>query len=80
MYLKPEIIDETTKITNPFVKAIKDQRLDENYVTGLRKEVQILIEPFRNMCCDTADRLDMLEAQLIELQKTQSDFDKTVTG
>jgi len=39
MFLKPEIIEETTKITNPFVKAIKDQRLDENYVTGLRKEV-----------------------------------------
>lgn len=31
---------------NPFIKAMKDQRLDFNYVTTLRKEVSSLIDPF----------------------------------
>ena len=43
---------------NPFVKAVKDQRLDFSYVTSLRKEVIQLIEPFRIRALETADILD----------------------
>lgn len=74
MQLKPETVEETQRIINPFVHAMKDQRLDQSYVTSLRKEVQILIDPFRDMCTDSLDRQDLLEAQLIALQASHNDF------
>jgi hypothetical protein len=57
---KPEtpLDDNPHEHINPFVKAIKDQRLDYSYVTSLRKEVIQLIEPFRVRTLETADILD----------------------
>lgn len=50
--------DNLDSHVNPFVNAIKDSRLDFNYVTTLRKEVIQLIEPFKIRTLETADLLD----------------------
>ena len=74
MQVKPETVEETSEIINPFVKAMKDQRLDQNYVTSLRKEVIALIEPFRQMTIETAERQDRMDGQLTNLLKDHEDF------
>jgi hypothetical protein len=59
---------------NPFVKAIKDQRLDFNYVTSLRKEVIQLIEPFRVRTLETADILDETILKINKISDEQRAF------
>jgi hypothetical protein len=43
------VSQETSEIVNPFVKAMKDMRLDTQYVTQLRKEVIKLVDPFQEI-------------------------------
>ena len=59
-----EITDEATLETNPLLKAMKDQRLDYNYVTSLRREVIALIEPYRILTIETAEKLKEQTAAL----------------
>jgi hypothetical protein len=47
---------------------MKDQRLDFNYVTTLRKEVISLIEPFRVQTIETQDQQSALQLRVNELQ------------
>jgi hypothetical protein len=56
MESKSETSLDANDIMNPFVKAMNDQRLDFNYVTALRREVISLIEPFRVMTLETAEK------------------------
>jgi hypothetical protein len=56
MQVRNETADEAVEIINPFVKAMKDQRLDNQWITSLRKETITLIEPFREITTQTAQR------------------------
>lgn len=73
MQVRNETADEAVEIINPFVKAMKDQRLDNQWITSLRKETITLIEPFREITTQTAQRQDLLEETFSQMRK---DFDE----
>jgi hypothetical protein len=60
---------EANDIMNPFVKAMKDQRLDFNYITALRREVINLIEPFRVKTLETAEKQTLLEQDFVQMKE-----------
>lgn len=68
-------MEEATDITNPFVKAMKDQRLDYNYVTSLRREVINIVEPFRVSTLDTRNKLIKLEDRILKFEAKTSEFE-----
>lgn len=70
--------DNMNEHVNPFVKAIKDQRLDFNYVTSLRKEVIQLIEPFRVKTLETADTLEEVLYKLEKMNTEQFAFKDSI--
>lgn len=66
--------DNPVEHINPFVKAIKDQRLDFSYVNSLRTEVIQLIEPFRVRTLETADILDETNKNLERINEENKAF------
>ncbi len=72
--------DNPNEHINPFVKAIKDQRLDYNYVTSLRKEVIELIEPFRVRTLETADILDDTMYRIDKMVDEQRAFRESINA